>query len=155
MAPFEALYGRKYRSPICWNEIGETQLTGPEMVFPDVVSIDLSQPPNEAAGNKKIKNRGFAFVKFSSHVAASRAFMLGSKPGFVLGDFLHPSVKWAEEDAGVDQDELAKIKIAFVRNLPSNTDENYLKLLFGPFGTIENVVVHNKGSSLVGFSFFS
>ncbi|XP_076939428.1 uncharacterized protein LOC143608142 [Bidens hawaiensis] len=32
MAPFEALYGRKCRSPICWNEIGETQLTGPEMV---------------------------------------------------------------------------------------------------------------------------
>ncbi|XP_076924446.1 uncharacterized protein LOC143586879 [Bidens hawaiensis] len=32
MAPFQALYGRKCRSPICWNEIGETQLTGPEMV---------------------------------------------------------------------------------------------------------------------------
>ncbi|HVQ00532.1 MAG TPA: RNase H-like domain-containing protein, partial [Candidatus Thermoplasmatota archaeon] len=32
MAPFEALYGRKCRSPICWNEIGETQITGPEMV---------------------------------------------------------------------------------------------------------------------------
>ena len=23
MAPFEALYGRKCRSPICWNEVGE------------------------------------------------------------------------------------------------------------------------------------
>nr|GFC34027.1 putative reverse transcriptase domain-containing protein [Tanacetum cinerariifolium] len=31
-APFEALYGRKYRSPICWNEVGESQLTGPELV---------------------------------------------------------------------------------------------------------------------------
>nr|GFB66450.1 reverse transcriptase domain-containing protein [Tanacetum cinerariifolium] len=28
-APFEALYGRKCRSPICWNEVGESQLTGP------------------------------------------------------------------------------------------------------------------------------
>ncbi|KAI3687192.1 hypothetical protein L1987_80885 [Smallanthus sonchifolius] len=27
MAPFEALYGRKCRSPICWNEIGESQIT--------------------------------------------------------------------------------------------------------------------------------
>nr|GFB30835.1 putative reverse transcriptase domain-containing protein [Tanacetum cinerariifolium] len=26
-APFEALYGRKYRSPICWSEVGESQLT--------------------------------------------------------------------------------------------------------------------------------
>ncbi|KAI3815559.1 hypothetical protein L1987_15230 [Smallanthus sonchifolius] len=32
MAPFEALYGRKCRSPICWNEIGESQITGPELI---------------------------------------------------------------------------------------------------------------------------
>ncbi|KAI3802065.1 hypothetical protein L1987_30189 [Smallanthus sonchifolius] len=32
MASFEALYGRKCRSPICWNEIGETQITGPELI---------------------------------------------------------------------------------------------------------------------------
>jgi hypothetical protein len=31
-APFEALYGRKCRSPVCWAEVGEVQLTGPEMV---------------------------------------------------------------------------------------------------------------------------
>ncbi|GJS46737.1 putative reverse transcriptase domain-containing protein [Tanacetum coccineum] len=31
-APFEALYGRKCRSPICWDEVGEVQLTGPEIV---------------------------------------------------------------------------------------------------------------------------
>nr|GFA22023.1 putative reverse transcriptase domain-containing protein [Tanacetum cinerariifolium] len=28
-APFEALYGRKCRSPICWAEVGDRQLTGP------------------------------------------------------------------------------------------------------------------------------
>ncbi|KAD4981917.1 hypothetical protein E3N88_18588 [Mikania micrantha] len=31
-APFEALYGRKCRSPICWAEFGESQPTGPELV---------------------------------------------------------------------------------------------------------------------------
>ncbi|GJS72888.1 putative reverse transcriptase domain-containing protein [Tanacetum coccineum] len=31
-APFEALYGRKCRSPVCWAEIGEVQLTSPEIV---------------------------------------------------------------------------------------------------------------------------
>ncbi|GKC63979.1 putative reverse transcriptase domain-containing protein [Tanacetum coccineum] len=31
-APFEALYGRKCRSPVCWAEVGQVQLTGPEMV---------------------------------------------------------------------------------------------------------------------------
>jgi len=32
MAPFEALYGRKCRSPICWTEVGDSQITGPEMI---------------------------------------------------------------------------------------------------------------------------
>ncbi|KAI3814135.1 hypothetical protein L1987_18882 [Smallanthus sonchifolius] len=32
-APFEALYGRKCRSPICWAEVGDSQLTGPELVL--------------------------------------------------------------------------------------------------------------------------
>ncbi|GKC15349.1 putative reverse transcriptase domain-containing protein [Tanacetum coccineum] len=31
-APFEALYGRKCRSPIIWAEVGEGQLIGPELV---------------------------------------------------------------------------------------------------------------------------
>ncbi|GJZ68889.1 putative reverse transcriptase domain-containing protein, partial [Tanacetum coccineum] len=31
-APFEALYGRKFRSHICWAEVGDSQLTGPEII---------------------------------------------------------------------------------------------------------------------------
>ncbi|KAD5507694.1 hypothetical protein E3N88_15397 [Mikania micrantha] len=31
-APFEALYGRKCRSPVCWSEIGESQIIGPEYI---------------------------------------------------------------------------------------------------------------------------
>ncbi|GJV18063.1 putative reverse transcriptase domain-containing protein [Tanacetum coccineum] len=31
-APFEALYGRKCHSPVCWAEVGQVQLTGPELV---------------------------------------------------------------------------------------------------------------------------
>nr|GFA66891.1 retrotransposon protein, putative, Ty3-gypsy subclass [Tanacetum cinerariifolium]GFA67449.1 retrotransposon protein, putative, Ty3-gypsy subclass [Tanacetum cinerariifolium] len=30
--PLEALYGRKCRLPVCWSEVGESQLTGPELV---------------------------------------------------------------------------------------------------------------------------
>ena len=42
VAPFEALYGRKCRSPLCWTEVGDTQLakgqvpdstlTGPKII---------------------------------------------------------------------------------------------------------------------------
>nr|GFC74327.1 reverse transcriptase domain-containing protein [Tanacetum cinerariifolium] len=32
VAPFEALYGRKCRSPVCWTEIGEAQILGPDLI---------------------------------------------------------------------------------------------------------------------------
>nr|GFC18578.1 putative reverse transcriptase domain-containing protein [Tanacetum cinerariifolium] len=31
-ASFEALYGRKCRSPVCWAEVGDAQLTDPEII---------------------------------------------------------------------------------------------------------------------------
>ncbi|GJT94960.1 putative reverse transcriptase domain-containing protein [Tanacetum coccineum] len=31
-APFEALYGRKCRSPVCWTEVGEAQILGPKLI---------------------------------------------------------------------------------------------------------------------------
>nr|GEU84270.1 putative reverse transcriptase domain-containing protein [Tanacetum cinerariifolium] len=30
--PFEALYWRKCRSPVCWHEVGDSQLTSPELI---------------------------------------------------------------------------------------------------------------------------
>ncbi|GKA28167.1 putative reverse transcriptase domain-containing protein [Tanacetum coccineum] len=30
--PFEALYGQKCRSPVCWAKVGDVQLTGPEII---------------------------------------------------------------------------------------------------------------------------
>ena len=32
MAPFEALYGRKCRTPVCWEEVGGRRLVSPELV---------------------------------------------------------------------------------------------------------------------------
>nr|GFC58471.1 putative reverse transcriptase domain, ribonuclease H-like domain, aspartic peptidase domain protein [Tanacetum cinerariifolium] len=32
VALYEALYRRKYRSPVCWSEVGDSQLTGPELI---------------------------------------------------------------------------------------------------------------------------
>ena len=32
MAPYEALYGRKCRTPVYWDEVGEKRLIGPEIV---------------------------------------------------------------------------------------------------------------------------
>nr|GEV46976.1 putative reverse transcriptase domain-containing protein [Tanacetum cinerariifolium] len=38
-APFKALYGCKCRSPVCWAEFGDAQLTGPEIVHETIEKI--------------------------------------------------------------------------------------------------------------------
>ncbi|GJW81116.1 hypothetical protein Tco_0145091 [Tanacetum coccineum] len=38
-APFEALYGRRCRSPVCWAEVGDVQLTGPELIHETTENI--------------------------------------------------------------------------------------------------------------------
>ena len=41
MAPYEALYGRKCKSPLCWEEVGERKLLGPEIIQMTYEKIDL------------------------------------------------------------------------------------------------------------------
>ncbi|GJW82187.1 putative reverse transcriptase domain-containing protein [Tanacetum coccineum] len=42
-APFEALYGRKCRSPVCWVEVGDVQVTGPEIIHETTEKIILKR----------------------------------------------------------------------------------------------------------------
>jgi hypothetical protein len=32
MSPFEALYGKKYKTPLYWDQTGERQFFGPEII---------------------------------------------------------------------------------------------------------------------------
>ena len=32
MVQYEALYGRPCRSPLCWTEVGESSITGPDLI---------------------------------------------------------------------------------------------------------------------------
>ena len=32
MAPYEALYGRSCRLPLCWTEVEESSITGPDLI---------------------------------------------------------------------------------------------------------------------------
>ncbi|MCI67934.1 hypothetical protein A2U01_0089193, partial [Trifolium medium] len=43
MAPFEALYGRKCRTPLCWFESGESVVVGPEIVQQRTEKIKMIQ----------------------------------------------------------------------------------------------------------------
>ncbi|GKB32712.1 putative reverse transcriptase domain-containing protein [Tanacetum coccineum] len=52
-APFEALYGRKCRSPVCWAEVGEVQLTSPEIVQETTEKIIQIKQRMQAARNRQ------------------------------------------------------------------------------------------------------
>ncbi|GJS01013.1 putative reverse transcriptase domain-containing protein [Tanacetum coccineum] len=52
-APYEALYGRKCRSPVCWAEVGEAQLTGPELIQETTKKIILIKQMMQAAQDRQ------------------------------------------------------------------------------------------------------
>ncbi|KAL2252851.1 UNVERIFIED_CONTAM: Transposon Tf2-11 polyprotein [Sesamum indicum] len=53
MAPYEALYGRKYRSPICWDIEGLRQLEGSELVQETVDKIKIVKKCLKAAQDRQ------------------------------------------------------------------------------------------------------
>ncbi|GJW32810.1 hypothetical protein Tco_0052842 [Tanacetum coccineum] len=53
VAPFEALYGRKCRSPVCWAEVGEAQLTGPEIIHETTEKIFKIRDRMQAARDRQ------------------------------------------------------------------------------------------------------
>ena len=53
MAPYETLYGRKSRSPLCWDEIGKRVLTGPEIIQDAAEKVTLIKRRLEIAASKQ------------------------------------------------------------------------------------------------------
>nr|GEY89022.1 reverse transcriptase domain-containing protein [Tanacetum cinerariifolium] len=51
--PYEALYGRKCRSPVCWAEVEESQLTGPELIQETTEKIVLIKQRMQAAQDRQ------------------------------------------------------------------------------------------------------
>ncbi|GJU00987.1 putative reverse transcriptase domain-containing protein [Tanacetum coccineum] len=52
-APFEALYGRKCRSPVCWAEVGDAQLTGPAIIHETTEKIVQIKSRIQAARDRQ------------------------------------------------------------------------------------------------------
>ena len=53
MAPYEALYGRKCRTPVCWSEVGERKLLGPEIVQMTADQIKVIQERLRSAQSRQ------------------------------------------------------------------------------------------------------
>ncbi|GJZ07701.1 putative reverse transcriptase domain-containing protein [Tanacetum coccineum] len=59
-SPFEALYGRKCRSPVCWAKVGDVQLTGPEIFHETTGKIVQIRQHLQAARDRQ---RSYANVR--------------------------------------------------------------------------------------------
>ncbi|GJZ91675.1 putative reverse transcriptase domain-containing protein [Tanacetum coccineum] len=75
-APFEALYGRKCRSPICWAEVGDAQLTGLKIVRETTEKIiqikrrsQASRDRQRSYADKRLKPEKLSRVHSTFHVS--------------------------------------------------------------------------------------
>nr|GEV23019.1 hypothetical protein [Tanacetum cinerariifolium] len=74
-ALFKALYGRKCRSPICWAEVGDRQLTGPEIIHETTVKIVQIKSPIQAARDRQKSYADLSRVHSTFHVSKLKKCM--------------------------------------------------------------------------------
>ncbi len=53
MAPYKALYGRRCRTPLCWTEIGEEKVMGPDLVRQIEEKVKLIRDNLKAASGRQ------------------------------------------------------------------------------------------------------
>nr|GEY75514.1 putative reverse transcriptase domain-containing protein [Tanacetum cinerariifolium] len=81
-APFEKLYGRMCRSPVCWAEVGDVQLTGPKIIHETTEKIVQIRQRLQAA---RYRQRSYANKCLSdeSFVIPMKEIRLDEKLNFV------------------------------------------------------------------------
>ena len=66
MAPYEALYGRRSRSPIGWFEVGEPSILGPELIYKTLekVHIIINRLQTAYSWQKSYANHRIRYLEF-------------------------------------------------------------------------------------------
>nr|GFA85208.1 putative reverse transcriptase domain-containing protein [Tanacetum cinerariifolium] len=100
-APYEALYGQKCRSPLCWAEVGESQLTGPELIQETTEKIHHFNVESDLV--ESMLNRDSSIISSSSKIDslldefAGELTILKSIPPGVDKTDCHPNDSFIEE----------------------------------------------------------
>ncbi|KQK16421.1 hypothetical protein BRADI_1g28670v3 [Brachypodium distachyon] len=95
--------------------------------------INLIEHPD-----RKGKNRGYAFLDFSSHVDAVAGFLKLQKRDLYLGTDIKAQISFSNT---ISQDDkvMEKVKSVFLDGLPPHWDEDDVREKFGKFGEIDNI----------------
>ncbi|OWR47482.1 Heterogeneous nuclear ribonucleoprotein Q [Danaus plexippus plexippus] len=110
-----------------------TLASASRMLTAGLVEVIIYSSPDD-----KKKNRGFCFLEYESHKAASLAKRrLGTGRIKVWGcDII---VDWADPQEEPDEQTMSKVKVLYVRNLTQEITEEALKEEFERYGNVERV----------------
>nr|GEU74857.1 reverse transcriptase domain-containing protein [Tanacetum cinerariifolium] len=110
-APFEALYGRKCRSPVCWSEVGDAQLTGLEIVQETTKKIVQIKQRLQAARNRQKSYANLSRVHSTFHVSNLKK-CLSDEPLAILLDELHidDKLRFIEEPVEIMDREIKRLR---------------------------------------------
>jgi hypothetical protein len=99
MAPYEALYGRKCRTPVCWFDAGEKLLLGPELVQDTTKNIKLLKEKLKSAQDRQksyadtrrkpleFSEGDHVFLKATPYTAVGRAMRVKKLQPRYVGPF--------------------------------------------------------------------
>jgi len=100
---------------------------------PGLVEVIIYSSPDD-----KKKNRGFCFLEYESHKAASLAKRrLGT--GRIKVWSCDIIVDWADPQEEPDEDTMSRVKVLYCRNLTASVTEESLRETFERFGRVERV----------------
>ena len=74
MAPFEALYGRRYRTPLLWDEVGDRKLFGPDLIRDSEEKVKLIRDRLKVAQSRQ-KSYADTKCKEVAYEVVDRAYL--------------------------------------------------------------------------------
>jgi len=102
------------------------------------LSAGLQEVIIYSSPDDKKKNRGFCFLEYESHKAASLAKRrLGT--GRIKVWSCDIIVDWADPQEEPDEDTMSKVKVLYCRNLTATVTEEKLRETFEQYGKVERV----------------
>ncbi|GJR86895.1 putative reverse transcriptase domain-containing protein [Tanacetum coccineum] len=132
-ATFEALYGWKCRSPVCWTKVGEAQILGPELIQETTKKILLIKQRMQAARDRQ---KSYADLnRKPMYVGPFKVLEKAEEPLAVPLDGLHfdDKLQFMEEPVKIMDREVKRLKRSHIPLIKVASDDlrDALSVIFG------------------------
>nr|GEW39556.1 putative reverse transcriptase domain-containing protein [Tanacetum cinerariifolium] len=114
VTPYEALYGQKFRSSVCWAEVEEAQLTGPEIIQETTEKIILIKQRIQAAQDRQKnyadrKRKPMEF-KVGDRVMLKKCYTDEPLTMSLEGVHIDETLQFVEESVEITKREIKRLK---------------------------------------------